>query len=354
VCGGLLSGVVYNLLVIALVVEVVVGGFFGDEGKGSVVGYLSLKDNPAICVRGGVGPNAGHTVIYRGKEYRMRQIPSGVINEKCRLLIGPGVLVNPNVIFDEIKRYSIDPRRVGIDRKAGIIESGHIDRERGSKHLKDKIASTLSGCGEANVDRARRKLRLAEEIESLKKFITDVPEEIWEAIDNKKTVIVEGTQGTFLSLFHGTYPYVTSKDVCASAICSDVGIGPKHVDEVIVVFKSYVTRVGTGPLPGELSWDEIKRRGWEEYGTVTRRPRRAAPFNFDLARRAVKLNSATQIALTKLDILFPKTAHVRSWDELSKEAKDFILEIERRLGVPVTIIRTGPDVGDTIDRREHV
>ncbi len=334
-----------------MVVVVVVGGFFGDEGKGSVVGYLALRDRPEICVRGGVGPNAGHTVVYRGKEYRLRQIPSGLVYKGCRLLIGPGVLVNPHVLFDEMKRYDVRKSRVGVDRHAGIIESIHIEREKKSKHLSETIGSTLSGCGEANSDRARRTLRLARDLEELRELITDVPQEIWAAVDSGRRVIVEGTQGTFLSLYHGTYPYVTSKDVCASAICSDVGIGPKDVDEVIVVFKAYVTRVGAGPLEGELPPEEVKKRGWVEYGTVTGRLRRAAPFNMSLAKRAIRLNSATQIALTKIDVLFPENSGVREWGRLSRRAKEFVLEVERELGVPVTIIRTGREVFDVIDRR---
>lgn len=332
-------------------VYVVVGGFFGDEGKGSVVGYLSLRDRPHLCVRGGVGPNAGHTVFHEGAEYRLRQLPSGLVYRECRLLIGPGVLVNPSVLFDEVKKYHVDPSRVGVDKHAGIIEIQHIEREKKSEHLRKKIQGTLTGCGEANADRVKRTLPLAKDIDSLAKYITDVPEEIWSAIDQNKLVLVEGTQGTFLSLYHGTYPFVTSKDVCASAICSDVGIGPKDVDEVIVVFKAYVTRVGAGPLPGELPREDIEKRMWTEYGTVTGRLRRAAPFNFDLARRAVRLNSATQIAITKIDVVFPETAGVRRWERLSRRAQEFILDIENNLGVPVTIIRTGREVLDTIDRR---
>ena len=125
------------------------------------------------------------------------------------------------------------------------------------------------------------------------------------SIDSDETVLVEGTQGTFLSLYHGTYPYVTSKDVTASAICSDVGIGPKKVSDVLVVYKAYVTRVGSGPLKGELEQGETTSKGWTEFGSVTGRLRRASPFNFELARRSVMLNSATQVALTKLDVVFP-------------------------------------------------
>lgn len=333
-------------------IHLVVGGFFGDEGKGSVVGFLALKDKVDICARGGVGPNAGHTVIYEGKTYRLRQLPSGLVYKGSRLLIGPGVLVNPEVLLNEIQSYGVDMKRVGVDKNAGIIEEIHIQREKESAHLKGEIGSTLTGCGQANADRVLRILKLAKDIDALRPLITSVPDEIWEAIDSNKKVLVEGTQGTFLSLYHGFYPYVTSKDVTAGALCGDVGIGPKDVDEVIVVFKAFVTRVGAGPLPGELPADEVKRLGWEEYGTVTGRLRRAAPFNYELAKRAIRLNSATQVALTKLDALFPKDRGKKSWDELSAEAKEHVEELERNLGVPITIVRTGPEVYDTIDRRK--
>jgi len=163
--------------------------------------------------------------------------------------------------------------------------------------------------------------------------------------------LVEGTQGTFLSLWHGTYPYVTSKDVTASGICSDIGLGPKNVTDVMVVFKSYVTRVGTGPLKNELSSEQTKTKGWQEVGTVTGRARRAAEFDFDLAKRAIMLNSATQVAITKLDVLYPECSHMNSFVDLSSPAKHFIKTIEDQLKVPVTIIGTGPDVNDIIDRR---
>ena len=152
-------------------------------------------------------------------------------------------------------------------------------------------------------------------------------------------------------MWHGTYPYVTSKDVTASGICSDIGLGPKNVTDVMVVFKSYVTRVGTGPLKNELSPEQTHAKGWQEVGTVTGRTRRAAEFDFDLAKRAVMLNSATQIAITKLDVLYPECAHMNLFDDLSSPAKHFVKTIEDQLKVPITIIGTGPDVNDIIDRR---
>ena len=196
-----------------------------------------------------------------------------------------------------------------------------------------------------------RTLKLAKEIDNLKQYLIDVPLEINTALDLGENVLVEGTQGTHLSLWHGTYPFVTTKDVTASGICADVGIGPKRVDEVIVVFKSYLTRVGTGPMPGELDADETSKKGWEEFGTVTGRLRRAAEFDFDLARRAVMLSSATQISITKLDVRFPSCAGVTSYNDLDDDARTFIKNIETELGVSVTLIGTGPRVNDVIDLR---
>ena len=120
----------------------------------------------------------------------------------------------------------------------------------------------------------------------------------------------------------------------------------------MVIFKAYVTRVGTGPMANELTPEETSKKGWAEVGTVTGRQRRAAEFDFELARRAIMLNSATQIAITKLDVLFPECANVTSFDSLSSEAKSFIEKIETNLGVPVTLIGTGPQVNDVIDIRK--
>ena len=192
---------------------------------------------------------------------------------------------------------------------------------------------------------------MAKEIESLQKYIVDVPLEINTALDKNENVLIEGTQGTHLSLWHGTYPFVTTKDVTASGICADVGVGPKRIDDVIIVFKSYLTRVGTGPMAGELSPEETSEKGWEEFGTVTGRLRRAAEFDFDLASRAIMLSSANQISITKLDVRFPKCAGVQSIDELDAEAKSFIKNIEEKLGVPVMLIGTGAGVNDIIDLR---
>ena len=329
---------------------VIVGGFFGDEGKGKIISYLANKDNPKIIVRGGAGPNAGHTIRDGDKIYKVRMLPSGFLNKNAKLMIGPGVVINPQILLKEIQDFGASGRSF-IDKHCGIIEESHLIRDSNGE-LKEKIGSTGSGTGPANADRAMRVLKLAKDIDSLASLIVDVPAEINSALSANQNVLIEGTQGTFLSLWHGTYPFVTSKDVTASGICADIGLGPKKVDEVIVVFKSYVTRVGTGPLAKEITPKEAESKGWSEFGTVTGRQRRAADFDFDLARRAIMLNSATQISITKLDVIFPACAGMTSYEELSEDAKSFIKNIENKLNTPVTIIGTGPAVHEIIDRRK--
>lgn len=329
---------------------VTVGGFFGDEGKGKIVAYLAKRDSPTIAVRGGVGPNAGHTFAFEGKEYKVRMLPSAALNPTTRLLIGAGVLVNPKILLSEITMFKADDRTF-VDGQCGIIEQQHIDRDKSEDHLRSKVGTTGTGTGPANADRALRTLKLARDVPELSLYVEDVSNSVNYALEAGEKVLVEGTQGTYLSLFHGGYPYVTSRDVTASGICSDVGIGPKRVDEVLAVFKAYVTRVGGGPLENELSEDEAKKRGWLEFGSVTGRQRRAAPFDFGLAKRAVRLNSATQIAVTKMDVLFPECAKVRDYGKMSEAAKKFLEEIEGELGVKVTLVGTGPDLDDVVDRR---
>ena len=331
---------------------VLVCGFFGDTGKGKMISYLALKDKTAVTARAGVGPNAGHTVVYQGKTYKLRMLPSAFTAPDCRLLIGPGVLVNPDIFLNEVTALNVKGR-VGIDPQCAIIEPKHIEADK-KGFLAQQVKSTGSGSGPCNADRVMRVAKLAREFPNLEEYLVDVPLEVNTAISEGQDVLIEGTQGTYLSLFHGTYPYCTSKDVCSAAACSDVGVGPTSVDDVIVVFKAYNTRVGAGPLPGELSWEEAERRGWAEIATNTGRKRRAAPFDFDLAKRAVMLNGATQVTITKIDILFPECAGVTKYDEVSREAKAFIEKIENHLKVPVTMLGTGPGTMEVVDRREEL
>lgn len=329
---------------------VVVGGFFGDEGKGKIVSHLAAADDPAIVVRGGAGPNAGHTIRDRdGRVYKVRMLPTGFLNARSRLMIGPGVLVRPSILLDEAERFGAAGRAF-VDARCGIIDDEHVEADSAGR-LRDKIGSTGSGTGPANAARAMRTLRTASDAAELSSMVADVPAEVNGALDGGGAVLVEGTQGTFLSLWHGTYPYVTSKDVTASGICADVGIGPRRVDGVIVAFKAYVTRVGEGRLEGEIGADEAEKRGWAEFGTVTGRPRRAAEFDYSLARRAVMLNGASEMAITKMDVRFPGCAGATSYGDMPAEARAFVERAEGELGVPATLLGTGPGVEDIVDRR---
>lgn len=329
---------------------VVVDGFYGDTGKGKIISYLAVADDAAVVARAGVGPNAGHTVVKDGRAYKLRMVPCGFVNPKARMLIGPGVLINPELVLKEVAETGIE-KRFGIDPQCAVIEPKHIQLDQTDANLKNTVKTTGTGTGPCNADRVMRVAKMAREIPELKKYLADVPAIANKALDDGKNLLIEGTQGTFISLYYGQYPYVTSKDVCAAAACSDVGVGPTRVTDVVMVLKSYVTRVGGGELDGEISHEEAKKRGWDEYGTVTGRQRRAAPFDYNLARRAKMINGATMIGLTKLDVLFPDCKGVKEYAELGADAKKFVRKIEDEVKTPVSLIGTGPGVDELIDRR---
>jgi adenylosuccinate synthase len=328
---------------------VVAGGFWGDEGKGKIISYIALKDKLDFCVRTG-SVNAAHTIWIKGKRYALHMVPGGFVHEKCRLLIAPGANVHVRQFLKEVEETNAK-NRIGIDNQASIIEEKHSTQDKTSAHLKG-LGTTGWGVGPAIEERVCRTAKLAKDIPELKPYLTDVSMETNRAIDEDRKVLLEGTQGVMLSLFHGTYPYVTSRDTSASAICSEAGVGPTKIDEVIVVLKSFITRVGTGPLPGEMSKEEAVKRGWFETAAGTGRDRRSAPFNFELAKKAVMVNGATQVALTKLDCLLPECKGAKDYQELSKEAEEFINEIEKQTTTQVTLIGTGPEALDIIDRRK--
>ena len=329
---------------------VVVDGFYGDTGKGKIISYLAVADDVAVVARAGVGPNAGHTVVKDGKIYKLRMVPCGFVNPRAQMLIGPGVLVNPELVIKEVAETRIE-KRFGIDPQCAIIELKHIQIDQSDSNLKNTVKTTGTGTGPCNADRVMRIAKMAREIPELKKYLADVPAIANKALDDGRDLLIEGTQGTFISLYYGQYPYVTSKDVCAAAACSDVGVGPTRVTDVAMVLKSYVTRVGGGELDGEISQEEAKIRGWDEYGTVTGRQRRAAPFDYNLARRAKMINGATMIALTKLDVLYPDCRGAKEYAELGVDAKKFVKKIEDEVKVPVSLIGTGPSVDELIDMR---
>lgn len=341
-------------------VDVIVGGWYGDEGKGKIVSFLA-GDYQHVA-RAGVGPNAGHTVAVNGSKYGLRMIPSGFTNEDAKLYIGRGVLVDPDVLLREIEECSVGPRTY-VDRLCPIIEERHIEADKAG-YNKDVVGSTGTGCGPAQLERVGRSkdLKFARDIAELGPYLVDVSSTLLGAIDNGERVLIEMTQGTMLSLYafeidgDVTLCNSTSKDTTAGSACADVGIGPTHIKDVIVVYKAIPSRVGQGKFPGELSVDEqdrLRELGMGEYGTVTGRPRRLGtwtPEVYEAARRTAHMNGATQIALTKIDYAFPGNEGVRDYNKLTSDARAFVENLENELQRPVTLIGTGQDFQDVVSR----
>jgi adenylosuccinate synthase len=335
-----------------MVSTIVVGGFFGDEGKGKIVSHIAFADKPAIIARGGIGPNAGHTIEVSGRKFGVRMIPSGFVYPNARLLIGAGVLVDPRVLLSEVELLE-DVKRVGVDHRCAIIEKKHITSDKDDPHLSRTIGSTGTGCGPAAADRARRTTIQASEIQELSPFLTDAAAETNQALEAGEHVILEGSQGFGISLFYGTFPYVTSKDTTASQIAADVGVGPTRIDETIVVFKTFPTRVGEGPFETQMSEGEAKKLEIEEFGTVTGRPRRIGWWDPKMAAYSAMINGATQVAITGLDKLDPNVRGVDQYDDLSTKVRTFLREAEKEVGVPFTLLSTGPELAEIVDLREE-
>lgn len=335
-----------------MVSTIIVGGFFGDEGKGKIVAHVAFSDKPTIIARGGVGPNAGHTVEIGNKKFGVRMIPSGFVYKNARVLIGAGVLVDPKVLFREMELLGVRSR-IGVDSRCAIIEDRHIKMDKKNDHLSKEIGSTGTGCGPAAAERAMRITRQAKDLPELKDYTTDVPLEINEAINRGDNVLLEGSQGYGLSLFYGTYPYVTSKDTTASQIASDIGVGPTKIDETIVVFKAFPTRVGEGPFKTQMSEEELRRLKIEEFGTVTGRARRIGLWDRKMAKYSAMINGATQIAVTGLDKLDPIVKGVNDFEKLTQKVKTFVDQNEREIGIPFTLLSTGPDISEIVDLREE-
>ncbi len=332
---------------------IIVGGFFGDEGKGKIVAHIACNDKPAIISRGGVGPNAGHTVQVGEREYGVRMVPSGFVYKEAKLCIGSGVLVDPRVLKQEVEMLDVKGR-IFVDKRCGIITEDHIRRDKGSAHLSKKIGSTGSGCGPANSDRVMRLSPQAKDVPELAEYLLDVPKAINDELKQGRTVLLEGTQGFGISLYYGTYPFVTSKDTSASQIAADNGVGPTRIDDVIVVFKAYPTRVGEGPFSTEMTSEKSDSMGIQEFGTVTHRKRRIGGWDGDMARYSAMINGCTQAALTGIDHVDKTCFGVTEYGKLTKKAKNFLKLAEDDIGSPITLISTGPEMTQIIDLRNEL
>ncbi len=339
---------------------VIVGGQYGGEGKGKLVSHLAVADDVDYVVRCG-GPNSGHTVDFNGKRHVLRSLPAGFINAKTRLLLAAGTLVSPEILLKELDRCEVDPARLGVDFNAGIMTKEHEKYER-TLNLRRKIGSTLSGVGAAVARRALRdgSFRLAKNEPRLQPFLTCVSREINRALDRNRKVIVEGTQGFGLSLYHSeSYPYATSRDTTASAFLSEVGVSPLRTTAVVMVLRTFPIRVGgnSGPLKNEITWEKLQElSGYpyaiKEFTTVTNRPRRVASFDIDLARDAAIVNNPTEIALNGVDYLDYRNRSVKAIDDLTRTTKEFVEYIQKETRAKVCFLGTGPTNEEIIDARD--
>lgn len=333
---------------------IVVGGQWGDEGKGKIVDLLT--EHVDICARFGGGHNAGHTVKVGSTTYPLHLVPCGILRPKTTCVIGNGVVVEPGKLVEEIDQLAqqgIEVQgRLLVSDRAHLVFPHHpaLDRAREESLAGRAIGTTSRGIGPAYADKASRAgLRLAdlldddagERIEALlternevlrrvwnvqpvevaatrkafvgpggyrdrlRPYVANTAEYLHRRLDEGCTLLVEGAQGALLDLDHGTYPFVTSSNSTAGGACTGLGLPPTRVDAVFGVFKAYATRVGGGPFPTELQdavGETIRQRG-KEFGTTTGRPRRVGWFDAVAARFAVKINGISSIALTLLDVL---------------------------------------------------
>ena len=339
-------------------VTVVVGGQFGSEGKGKICAHLAVTDNVDYMVRCG-GPNSGHTVYLEGERYQLRQVPAGFVNPRTRLLIAPGSLVNPQVFLEEVEICGLDTARIGIDKNAGVIEDIDLENEQ-ILDLNGRLGSTGAGIGSAVSRRVLREpnFRRAMDHPDLQSFVTSVQNELMAVTRSEKSVVVEGTQGFGLSLYHADlWPFRTSRDTTAHSFLSEVGIGARNF-EVIMAIRTYPIRVAgnSGPLPQEVTWEDVQKESRypfpiEEFTTTTNRLRRVAKFDWKVVEQAVVANAPTQIALHGADYLDYANFGVTDWTGLTDNVRQFVENVEGKTGVPVAFVGTGPTDKHIIDRR---
>ncbi len=331
---------------------VVVGTQWGDEGKGKVVDVLSPM--MACVVRFQGGNNAGHTLVVEGEQMVFHLLPSGILWEHTKCVVGNGVVVDPKVLLEELEQLKnrgrdANPDKLVISGRAHVIMPYHLslDAHREQARGADKIGTTKRGIGPTYEDKvARRGVMIADLLDpvllrrrlenvlpeknrmiewyggealhidelvetyaaygrALAPFVGDAVALLHRVMESGGSLLFEGAQGTFLDIDHGTYPYVTSSNTVSGAACAGSGVGPTHIHEVVGIAKAYTTRVGAGTFPtedvGEMG--EALRKKGSEFGATTGRPRRCGWFDAALVRQSARVNGLTRIALTKLDVL---------------------------------------------------
>jgi adenylosuccinate synthase len=427
-----------------MAVVAIVGGQWGDEGKGRVIDLVAEKARMVVRFSG--GDNAGHTVVNPYGEFRLHLIPSGIFYPHITCIIGNGVAINPAVLLsemDELQNRDVNLSRLFISNRAHLIMPYHtlLDRLEEERRSKGALGTTGRGIGPVFADKVARlgiragdllnkdvffsRLKSALEFknaivtkvyeasplslegiyeqychygEQLAPFIRETSAMVYEALEKKELVLLEGAQGALLDPDFGTYPYVTSSSPLAGAGATGAGVSPRAIDRIIGVFKAYVTRVGNGPMPTELK-DEVGnliREKAHEYGATTGRPRRCGWFDAVAGRFSAQINGFSSIALTHLDIFdgfpsikiciayrfedrilnyFPSDPNVlercqplyeelpgweasiggiRRFNKLPSEARHYIRKLEELLSCPVTLVSAGPERGQIIRIRPRI
>jgi adenylosuccinate synthase len=333
---------------------VVVDALWGDSGKGKVAAFLSRREQASWCIRAGIGTNAGHSVYLADVgAVRTRQLPLGFLYPGTAVAIGSGVAVDPRIFRHEVDEYDLE-ERVRVDYRCPIITEAHIQRERENQHLMETVGTTASGSGMAHADFVLRQALQARDIPELQPYLADVAQLANEQAQ-EGTIVIECSQGTFLSLaLSPDYPYVTSGNCTVAAAMDDVGLSWRHMRGAVMVVKAVPSRVGGGPLPGEMDAAEIQKRGIAEYGVVTGRLRRKAEeIPWEMLRYAAMLNGPTEIALTFCDHYDPDVTGATSPEQLTPKVRELIVKVEEATSAPVTIVETGKLFGHMIDLREH-
>lgn len=352
-------------------VDVLVGGQWGSEGKGQIAAYLAPEYS--VLIRVG-GPNAGHSVFEEDGPDKFYHLPSGSNrNPKATLVLGPGAVIYPPVLLEEIQTHAIEIDRLKIDPRAMVIDDW--DRAAESE-LRATIGSTAQGVGLATARKLLRKVelrpgaplvRLAEDEPSLASYIRPTRSVLADAYQRRKRIQLEGTQGTLLSIHHGSYPHVTSRDTTVCGCLAEAGIPPGRVRRSIMVCRTYPIRVAnsyetgltSGPMGIEIDWGVVSERSGiprdvlesRELSTTTKRLRRVSEFSWTDLASAAALNSPTDIALTFVDYFGSSNAQANRFEQLNPEAREFVDRMERVGGAPVSMLAVDFSHRAIIDRR---